>query len=412
MKNYPRSHAQQISLWFLICLLVVVGAVNPAHAQTETVIDTTSLTYAGVIFDTAGNLYGVTNNGGSSTNCVSGCGTVFELSPVGDGTWTQTVIYNFQNGSDGGNPRGGLVFDAAGNLYGTNQGGAAYNAGVAYELSPGSGGAWTFTTLYNFGQTSSAYAPVTPLILDSAGSLYGVTPFGGKYRQGTAFKLVQTAGVWKLNVLHSFGGTGDGADPNGPLVMDAQGNLYGTTLSGGADTWGIVYELSHQPNGLWTETPLYTFASGGSPEAGLIFDSAHNLYGATSTGGAHGAGGVYRLTRINRNGQLVWKYIQLYSFTAGADGSNPASLLTSDGKGSLYGTTDDRGPTGCNISYGCGQVYKISVGSNGLWSLAAVYPIPNSIDPQGSLVLDSSGNIYGAAYDNHNLAYGEVFEVE
>jgi uncharacterized repeat protein (TIGR03803 family) len=414
MKNHTRLQVQQSSIRFFICLLaLVIGTARLTLAQTETVIAYTGLNYAGMIFDSAGNLYGVTNTGGSSTNCpgFEGCGTVFELSPAGGTTWTQTTIYNFQDLADGAYPFGGLVFDAAGNLYGTNTGGGTYNAGVAFKLSPRSGSSWTFTPLYSFGQSNQSVPPSSPLTLDAAGNLYGITLGGGRYFYGSAFKLSNVAGVWKEQILHSFGGPGDGAQPYGPLVIDAQGNLYGTTSAGGSTTWGIVFELSHQPSGAWTENLLYTFASGGSPEAGLILDSAHNLYGTTQTGGAHGAGGVFRLTRVNQNGSLVWKYIQLYSFTAGADGSNPTSPLTFDASGNLYGT-DSAPATGCQGFYGCWQVYKLSVGSNGLWHIAALYPIPAQSDPaNGSLVLDSFGDIFGTAYDNHYYGGAEVYEV-
>lgn len=413
MKDHTR-YAQPTSIWFSICLLAVAfGAVNLAHAQTETVIDSTNITYAGMTFDSAGNLYGVTYYGGDSSNCGAdiGCGTVFELSPAGGTTWTQTTIYNFQNLANGAYPLGGLVIDAAGNLYGTNTGGGTYNSGVAFELSPASGNSWTFTPLYSFGQTSKSVPPSSPLTLDAAGNLYGITLGGGRYFYGSAFKLSNVAGVWKETILHSFGGPGDGAQPYGPLVIDAQGNLYGTTSAGGSTTWGIVFELTHQPSGAWTENLLYTFASGGSPEAGVIFDSAHNLYGTTYTGGTHGAGGAFRLTRVKQNGNLVWKYIQLYSFTAGADGSNPASPLTFDAAGNLYGT-DAASATTCQGFYGCWQVYKLSVGSNGLWQNSALYPIPAQSDPgNGGVILDSSGDIFGTGYDNHYFSGAEVYEV-
>ena len=392
---------------------VPLGLQSNAHAQTETVIADTSITYAGMVSDSAGNLYGVTNIGGNSTNCpgFQGCGTVFELSPTGGTTWTQTVIYNFQNLADGANPFGGLVFDAAGNLYGTSTAGGTYNAGVAFELSPASGGSWTFTPLYSFGQTPQSVPPSSPLTLDAAGNLYGITLGGGSYFYGAAFKLSKVGGVWKEHLLHSFGGPGDGSQPNGPLVIDAQGNLFGTTLAGGSTTWGIVFELSRQPSGAWTENVLYTFASGGSPETGVILDSAHNLYGTTLTGGANGRGGVFRLSRVNQNGTFVWKYSQLHSFTAGIDGSNPASPLTLDAAGNLYGT-DSAIATSCQGFYGCWQVYKLSVGSNGAWHMAALYPIPAQSDPaNGSLVLDSSGNIFSTAYDNHYFSGAEVFEI-
>ena len=413
MKNHTRFHVQQSSIWFSVCLVaLVLGTAHRTHAQTETEIAVTNITYAGMVSDSAGNLYGVTYYGGSSANCGAdiGCGTVFELSPAGGTTWTQTTIYNFQNLADGSYPLGGLVFDSAGNLYGTTSSGGPYSAGVAFELSPASGGSWTFTSLYSFGRSKQSVPPSSPLTLDETGNLYGITLNGGRYSNGSAFRLARAAGVWKEQILHSFGGPGDGSQPYGPLVIDSRGNLYGTTSAGGSKSLGTVFELSHQPSGAWTEDLLYTFASG-SPQAGLVFDSSHNLYGTTSFGGADGYGGVFRLTRVNQNGSLVWKYMQLYSFTGGADGAGPASPLAFDASGNLYGTTDGGSPNGCSGFYGCGQVYKLSVGSNG-WHIAALYPIPTSSDPaNASLVLGSSGDIFGTAYDNQYFSGALAYEV-
>jgi uncharacterized repeat protein (TIGR03803 family) len=417
MKNHTHLHIQQPSIWFSICLVaLVVGTPYLTHAQTETVIAGTQLNYAGMVFDSAGNLYGVTYYGGSSSNCGAdiGCGTVFELSPAGGTNWTMTTIYNFQNRADGALPLGGLTFDSAGNLYGTNfgsTGGRSSHGGVAFELSPASGNSWTFTPLYTFDQTKETVPPSSSLTIDAAGNLYGVTYFGGRYSNGSVFELSRTGTVWKETILHSFGGPGDGALPYGPLVIDSEGNLYGTTSAGGSAGWGTAFELSRQASGAWKEKLLYTFVSDRSPQAGLILDSAHNLYGTTIAGGAYGYGVVFRLTPVKQNGNVGWKYVQLYNFANGADGGGPASPLTFDVSGNLYGT-DGADPNSCQGFYGCWQVYKLSVGSNGLWHIGALYPIPAQSDPaNGSLVLDSSGDIFGTGYDNHYFSGAEVYEV-
>jgi len=158
----------------------------------------------GVTFDSAGNLYGVTDNGGNSPNCGgvgSGCGSIFELSPAGGTAWTQTTIYTFQDHADGALPLAGLTFDSAGNLYGTNFGsyteGGTSHGGVAFELSHASGNSWTFTPLYTFDQTKETVPPSSPLTIDAAGNLYGVTYFGGRYSNGSVFELSKTGKVWK-----------------------------------------------------------------------------------------------------------------------------------------------------------------------------------------------------------------------
>ncbi len=414
MKGPSSFRAQHFSLWLSICSLLVFSVASLANAQTETIIAGTNLNYAGVTFDSAGNLYGVTYYGGNSNSCGAdiGCGAVFELSPTGGTNWTLTTIYNFQGLADGAYPLGGLIFDSAGNLYGTNLGRSEGHVGVAFELSPASGNSWTFTPIYSFDQNKASVPASSPLTIDSAGNLYGITFYGGRYSNGSAFELSKVGGVWTETLLHSFGGPGDGAQPYGPLVIDAQGNLYGTTSTGGSMGRGTVFQLSRQASGRWSESLLYTFASsGGASEAGLILDSAHNLYGTTMVGGAYGYGGVFRLTRIKQNGKLGWKYIQLYSFTNGNDGSNPASPLTFDASGNLYGT--DAAPVSeCGDPfYGCAQVYKLSVGATGLWQISGLYPIPASGAADEALVLDSSGDIFGTDYDNHYFGGAAVYEV-
>jgi len=421
MKSHTHLHVQQSSVWFPACLLAAVfslAAMSPAQTETDIAYFSTSITYGGVTFDSAGNLYGVTDNGGNSPNCGgvgSGCGSIFELSPAGGTAWTQTTIYNFQDHADGALPLAGLTFDSAGNLYGTNFGsyteGGTSHGGVAFELSHASGNSWTFTPLYTFDQTKETVPPSSPLTIDAAGNLYGVTYFGGRYSNGSVFELSKTGKVWKETILHSFGGPGDGAQPYGPPVIDSEGNLYGTTSAGGSAGWGTAFELSRLTSGAWKENLLYTFVSDRSPQAGLILDSAHNLYGTTIAGGAYGYGVVFRLTPVKQNGNVGWKYVQLYTFTNGADGGGPASPLTFDAAGNLYGT-DSADPNSCEGYYGCWQVYKLSVGSNGLWKIAALFPIPNQKEPGNvSLVLDSSGNIFGTAYDNQYYSDAEVYEV-
>ncbi|MFZ0773130.1 MAG: choice-of-anchor tandem repeat GloVer-containing protein [Candidatus Sulfotelmatobacter sp.] len=414
MHHKAHSRIESSLVLALACTLAAFIASATSAAQTETVIGSPGITYAGVIFDTAGNLYGVTENGGNSTNCKQGCGTIYELSPASEGTWTPTTLYDFQGLDDGETPYGGLVFDSAGNLYGTTQVGGTGGGGTVFKFS-NANGSWTLTTLYSFNQPNDALYPNSSLIFDAEGNLYGTTAGGGKYAEGAVFKLAPTSnGAWKENVLHSFGAPGDGASPNGPLLMDAQNNLYGTTENGGAEGLGVVFELTHNPGGGWTEHIVYTSTLSnefGQPLAGVILDSAHNLYGTTFNGGKFGYGSVFRLARIQLDGQLIWKEILLYSFTGGTDGANPAAPLTRDAAGNLYSTTQFGDPTGCNSFYSCGQVFKLSLGNTGHWSVAALYPIPDFLDPNGSLVLDSSGNIYGTAIDNHYFTFGEVYEV-
>jgi uncharacterized repeat protein (TIGR03803 family) len=259
---------------------------------------------AGVIFDSEGNLYGTTYNGGNS-NCQNegpGCGTVFELSPNGLG-WMESVIVAF-SGMTGSLPSGNLIFDTAGNLYGTTSGGGNGNGGTVFELSP-SGDGWSESVLYNFDGfvgSTDAISPHSGVIFDAAGNLYGTTEAGGAFQRGTVFELSPVGGSWVEALLFSFTGGNDGADPTSNLVLDKLGNLDGTTLQGGltgcTGGCGTVFELMPR-NGQWSEVAFRFPVSGQLgryPNAGLLLDSAGNAYGTTLAGGLNGGGVVFRIS--------------------------------------------------------------------------------------------------------------------
>jgi uncharacterized repeat protein (TIGR03803 family) len=274
---------------------------------------------SGVIRDAAGNLYGTTLSGGSS-----GAGVVYKVATTG----VETVLYNFTGGADGSNPYPGLVFDSAGNLYGTTWYGGTADAGVIYKVSPSG----TETVLYNFTGSIGASRSYSSLFRDSAGNLYGVEYSGGTAGFGAVYKLDTTN---NFTVLYSFTGGNDGRYPYGGVTRDSAGNLYGTTEVGGATYAGVVYKVDTSGN----ETVLYNFTGGADghyPNAGVILDSAGNLYGTTYYGGATGAGVVFELDTTN---QLT----TLYSFTGGVDGANPDAGVIRGPTGNLFGTTQNGG---------------------------------------------------------------------
>ena len=258
----------------------------------------------GVIFDSSGHLYGTTSQGGNGCTGQPGCGIVFELKIQADGDWTEKVLLEF-DGGNGSSPTADLTFDAAGNLYGTTSGGRAWASGEVFELTPGAGGTWTEKVLWGFALSDGAN-PNSSVIFDAAGNLYGTTTYGGTYSEGTVFELEPEGdGNWTETVLHSFNDNGvDGAFPYGGLVIDGTGHLYGTTLGGGDDTGlicepgyggaGTVFELTHHDD--WTETVLYSFQEldGACPYASLIGSSGH-LYGTTEVGGGKDGGTVFEL---------------------------------------------------------------------------------------------------------------------
>jgi hypothetical protein len=247
--------------------------------------------YAGLIRDAAGNLYGTTLY------------TAFELTPGTGGQWTETILHTFGAGTDGSHLHAGLVSDAGGNLYGTTyEGGTGHcgtvGCGIVFELSPGTNGQWTETILYNFQNGDDGFSPSAGLIFDSAGNLYG-TAGGGHLPYGVVFKLTPSNGQWTETVLHNFN-IHDGFGPAAPLIFDPEGNLYSTTVEGGSLTCscGVVFELTPTSGGEWTEKLLHVFngKNGELSAAGLILDTKGNLYGTTSQGGAFKGGNVFEVT--------------------------------------------------------------------------------------------------------------------
>lgn len=259
------------------------------------------------IFDQSGVLYGTTEfGGGVNCNSGAGCGTVFQLVNSG-GHWTETLLYSFTNdGINGYRTYAGVVFDLSGNLYGTNyygpgtgcpNGSGDLGCGTVYELTP-SGSGWTQTPLYVFPQDgSNGGHPVAGVIFDSSGNLYGATAEYGGGGGGTVFQLTPSGGTWNFNLLKSFSG-GSLCGPQWNLTMDQAGNLYGTTYCDGPNAFGNVFKLTPF-NGGWTYSDLYDFtggSDGGHPNGGLVLDPNGNIYGTASTGGTNGVGVVWEIT--------------------------------------------------------------------------------------------------------------------
>ncbi len=363
-----------------------------------------------LIFDSAGNLYGTTQSSG-----IHYAGTAFELSPKQGGGWTETVLHSFGNGTDGAVPNAGMIFDTAGNLYGTTGVGGVHpcpsnggnGCGTVFELSPSQGGGWTETVLHNFGNGTDGYTPFSGLVLDASGNLYGTTSSGGIHNFGTAFELApKQGGGWTETVLHSFNLNGsDGTYPQAELLLDGAGNLYSTTFSGGPFSVGTVFELAPKQGGGFTESIVHSFDFNGTDGAnpifaGLIRDSAGNYYGTTSAGGAYDLGTVFELTPDG--GEKV-----LYSFGHYTDAAVPEASLIFDGAGNLYGTTSQGG------IHGLGAVFELSP-SGGGWTERVLHSFGNNTDgyyPQAGLVFDSAGNLYGTTYFGGIHESGTAFQL-
>ena len=250
-----------------------------------------------VVFDAAGNLVSTTPNGGRHS-----AGTIFMLTPGSNGTWHKKILHSFTGGKDGATGSlGDLIFDAAGNIYGIAEQGGAYGAGTVYKLSPSPTGRWTLTTLYAFKGMPDAGFPYGGLTWDAAGNLYGTTYFGGNAGMGSVYQLTPGPNsTWQENVLYNFQGGTDGSLPTSTLVFDRNGNLLGTTSAGGRPSCdcGTVFRLALS-GGSWNEKIIHYFGKGFdgyAPNYGLTFDAAGNLYGATPAGGTSRKGMIFRFT--------------------------------------------------------------------------------------------------------------------
>jgi len=303
---------------------------------------------AAVIFDKKGNMYGTTSEGGPY-----GFGTVFEISPASDGRWTEQILHAFSIYSED-TPEAPLIFDQQGNLYGTTlNGGIAF--GTVFQMTPpqSPGGQWTENVIYNFTDTNDGAYPASGLLIDKQGNLYGTSYLAGIHDGGTVYELKRTTTGWEEITLYEFQSGGDGSHPSGPLTTDGKGNLYGTTDDSGAGRCGVVFKLAYS-HGAWSESTLYSFncgPDGANPWGGVSFDRLGNLYGTTAQGGADGYGTVFRLSP---NSDGTWSESVLYSFTNGADGGYPRQGVVPDWRGRLYGVATGGAPP-CS----CGTVFEI-----------------------------------------------------
>lgn len=403
MKPCVSSHAR-----FAVLAIGLLFASIAAGASSEKVLHTFSFTdgafpYNGVVLDAAGNLYGTTVTGGSA-NCTGyGCGVVFKLTPEAGGDWKESPIYGFTGGEDGSYPDSPLVFDGAGNLYGTAAAAGGLGNGTVFKLAPAAGGSWKFSVIHTFAGGNDGAEPIGPIVFDTAGNLYGTTFEGGSYNGGTAFELGPTAsGEWKETLLHTFTGGLDGVNPFG-LAMDAHGAIYGSGYCGGGAV-GVVFSLTLTGNS-WKETVLRHFYAGmeGGVPWSLVFDTSGNLYGTTVTGGntrrcPGGCGVVFELAP---NPAGPWKETVLHYFN-GEDGLEAGGLIFGS-RGNLYGWA---GP-----SYRSGLIFSMS--SDDDWAETPVLQFSGDggYEPDGPIIENQAGHLFGTTVYGGNYDAGVVYEV-
>ncbi len=417
MANPVIREIQTLVLRTTLAMLTLALVVTSAWAATgERVLHNLGSTgdghtpYSSVVFDTHGNIYGTTYQGGSHNNE----GVAFEMTPNGSGGYIEKVIHNFGSGMDAQYPNT-LIFDSAGkNLYGTAEYGGSHGFGAVFEMSPDGSGGWTEKVIHNFGSGVDGQYPLVNLIFDSAGNLYSTTSGGGAKDKGTVFEMSPNgSGGWTERVLHSFRGDADGIDPQG-VIFDTHGNLFGATTYGGNLNQGTAFELSPDGSGGYTEKVIHNFGHGDdgqTPISGFLMDSAGNFYGATYGGGLHGDGTVYE---ISPSGGGDYTEKVLHDFGGLDDGANPYADLLFDTKGNLYGTTYGGGTVSCKGGVGCGTLFEMLPNGDGGYDEKVLWNFGDGLDgtaPSANLIFDKSGNLYSTTPTggSHNNG-GTVFE--
>jgi uncharacterized repeat protein (TIGR03803 family) len=402
---------------FLTLTLTTLAAATPAGAQTGIALRSFSTTDADgytpgvVIFDTAGTLYVTTSQGGLYNG-----GVVFKMTPRTGGGWAEQILHSFNLAAGDGSGPGGLVFDGSGNIYGSCSGGGAHGDGTVFKMIPQPDGRWSEHILYSF---SGGYGTgPSNVVLDAAGNLYGTTNYGGSYGLGSIFELTRHSdGTWVENTIHSFPvNSSDGYEPDSGVILDAAGNIYGTTFYGGANICpqvgvgcGTVYKLSPATGGTWTEAILHAFAGDGTdgsfPIAGVVFDPAGNLYGTTFTGGAGSVGVIFELTPAG----ATWTETILHTFENNGDGILPGGgSLAADAAGNFYGTTQEGG------NLGNGTIYKLTRGAGGTFTYATYFKFDgaNGMYPGSNVTTDGHGNVFGPTPVGGAFGDGVLFAVK
>ncbi|MGD0193043.1 MAG: choice-of-anchor tandem repeat GloVer-containing protein [Rhizomicrobium sp.] len=409
--SIPPKRTGQLTEFGFVLVMSVLICTGSAQAAEKTLYSFQGGSdgidpWGSLVADASDNLYGTTISGGTGdgSDCESnaGCGTVFELAPDG----SETILHDFAGGCDGAAPAAGLVADKSGAFYGTTSiGGSCNDEGFGTVFKLLSDG--TESVVYAFKGGNDGQDPEGNLIEDKQGNLYGTTTIGGGGNgYGTVFEIKSNG---KEVILHAFTGPPDGIGPDGGVIRDKAGNLYGTTALGGNGTacdsgglgCGTVFKLA--PDG--TETLLYNFqggSDGADPLCNLVMDKSGNLYGTVrELAGAYG--GVFKLAPDGTE-------TILHAFQGGADGNDPQAGLVMDKSGNLYGTTYDGGGDACHNQSGCGTVFKIA--ADGTESVLYMFTPSHGGFPTASLLLGKKDMLYGTTTIGGADNDGVVFSVK
>ncbi len=397
-------------LRILICLSLTIFAAlltAASHAQTFTSIHSFTnksdggLPVSGVVIR-GGSLYGTASSGGTFA------GVVYQATPAGTAWRVSTLSFLTATGNG---PNSRALFGPDGHLYGTTvDGGIHTNDGNVYQLTPPATICktvfcpWTETDLHDFTIQDGANPTEGDLVWDQQGNIYGTTANGGQYGYGVVYEMMPSQNGWKVTPIYSFTGGSDGAQPAGGVVFDSNGNLFGTTFHGGSsNNYGTVFELTYVPGTGWTEKVVYTFQGGSDgryPAAGLIFDSAGNLYGSTFLGGDGQGGTVFELSPSGN----TWAFNLIYGLrgTAGPQGS-----LTMDPAGNIYGAASGNG----NRLFG--NVFKLTKSGNS-WSYSSLHDFqgPDGEEPICSVTIDTDGTLYGTTAAGGLYGNGTIWMIK
>jgi uncharacterized repeat protein (TIGR03803 family) len=364
-----------------------------------------------LLIDSSGSLYGATGGGPGEY----GYGTVFELAPQANGEWAETIVHAFTGGSGGSDPWGAPLFDTRGNLYFTVQGYGSADIGGIFSFTPGTNG-WTYSVPYTGGAGPG-------LLMDRLGNLYGAIGLGDYFGLGAIGELSPVPRGWTYTQLYSFTcqpSCADGYGPPAPPIWDSRGNLWGVTTYGGIsdspcvteEGCGVIFVMTPDGDGAWTYHVIHRFASsptdGQFPLAGLALDSEGNFYGDTDGGGTHGLGIIFRFSVTDGKVQAS----VIHNFSNCSTGCYPEGTLAIDSAGNLYGMAQG-GPNSCG-GPSCGVVFKLAPQANGTWKYSVLVNLTETtggVLPFYGLILDSKGNLYGVTSSGGQYGGGTAFEI-
>ena len=388
------------------------GPFSKASPQTVKPTETVLYSFTGnpdgqypdstLVEDAAGNFYGTTEYGG-----INGNGSVFKLTPAGSGTYTESVLWSFSYYTDGGDPQG-VIVDSSGALYGVTLDGAANDLGAVFKLTPGPSG-YTESILHTFQGNNDGEYPSGTLAIDSAGDLYGTTMSGGLDTAGTVYELANSGSAYTYSQIYFFQSYPDGASPQAGLLLTSSGALIGSASSGGKNNDGAIFQLTPAGSGSYTERLLYSFNGPkkdlGNPYSAIVADASGNLYGSGYDGGAKYRGGVFKLTPSGGG----YKESVLYSFTTSRkNGYFPQSSLLLDQSGNIYGTTHSGGIDNVGI------IFELSPTGKKNYKETVLESFENQFGggyPLGGLIQDATGALYGTASRGGSEGAGIVYKL-